>query len=31
MSDPLKGIITSKLQDGKYIPAYPNIEIEFVK
>ena len=21
MSDPLKGIITSKLQDGKYIPA----------
>ena len=31
MSDSLKGIITSKLQDGKYIPLYPNIEIEFVK
>ncbi|MGN1295206.1 MAG: ABC transporter substrate-binding protein [Bacilli bacterium] len=31
MSDPLKGIITSKLKDGKYLPSYPNIEIQFVK
>ena len=31
MSDSLKGIITSKLQNGKYLSSYPNIEIEFVK
>lgn len=31
MSDSLKGIITSKLQNGKYLPSYPNVEVEFVK